>query len=130
MLTVATLYAATIGVEVHPLDFTTNRGKLRFYCWDTAGQEKFGGGAVPKHFAAAELSLAVTSGSQSTCVSSRSSHDLSHATLVTSTGQSVCGTSHPSHEVLHAAQTTPQGCGMATTSTGSAPSSCSMSPAA
>jgi GTP-binding nuclear protein Ran len=30
-------------VEVHPLDFTTNRGKLRFYCWDTAGQEKFGG---------------------------------------------------------------------------------------
>lgn len=35
--------AATIGVEVHPLDFTTNRGKLRFFCWDTAGQEKFGG---------------------------------------------------------------------------------------
>ena len=34
--------SATIGVEVHPLDFTTNRGKLRFYCWDTAGQEKFG----------------------------------------------------------------------------------------
>lgn len=30
--------AATIGVEVHPLDFTTNRGKIRFYCWDTAGQ--------------------------------------------------------------------------------------------
>ena len=28
---------------MHPLDFTTNRGKLRFYCWDTAGQEKFGG---------------------------------------------------------------------------------------
>jgi len=37
------LCAATIGVEVHPLDFTTNRGKIRFYCWDTAGQEKFGG---------------------------------------------------------------------------------------
>ena len=34
---------ATIGVEVHPLDFFTNRGKIRFYCWDTAGQEKFGG---------------------------------------------------------------------------------------
>jgi GTP-binding nuclear protein Ran len=30
-------------VEVHPLDFMTNRGKLLFYCWDTAGQEKFGG---------------------------------------------------------------------------------------
>jgi GTP-binding nuclear protein Ran len=35
--------AATIGVEVHPLDFHTNCGKIRFYCWDTAGQEKFGG---------------------------------------------------------------------------------------
>lgn len=38
-----TLRAATIGVEVHPLDFMTNRGRLLFYCWDTAGQEKFGG---------------------------------------------------------------------------------------
>lgn len=37
------LFAATIGVEVHPLDFVTNCGKIRFYCWDTAGQEKFGG---------------------------------------------------------------------------------------
>jgi GTP-binding nuclear protein Ran len=36
-------YAPTIGVEVHPLDFTTNRGVIRFFCWDTAGQEKFGG---------------------------------------------------------------------------------------
>lgn len=35
--------AATIGVEVHPLDFFTNCGKIRYYCWDTAGQEKFGG---------------------------------------------------------------------------------------
>jgi len=30
-------------VEVHPLDFFTNCGKIRFNCWDTAGQEKFGG---------------------------------------------------------------------------------------
>ncbi|KAG2590040.1 hypothetical protein PVAP13_5NG314273, partial [Panicum virgatum] len=36
-------YEPTIGVEVHPLDFHTNRGKILFYCWDTAGQEKFGG---------------------------------------------------------------------------------------
>ena len=36
-------HTATIGVEVHPLDFFTNCGKIRFYCWDTAGQEKFGG---------------------------------------------------------------------------------------
>lgn len=36
-------YIATIGVEVHPLDFHTSRGVLRFDVWDTAGQEKFGG---------------------------------------------------------------------------------------
>ena len=36
-------YVATIGVEVHPLTFTTNVGKICFQCWDTAGQEKFGG---------------------------------------------------------------------------------------
>ncbi|CAA6660804.1 unnamed protein product [Spirodela intermedia] len=35
-------YEPTIGVEVHPLDFFTNCGKIRFNCWDTAGQEKFG----------------------------------------------------------------------------------------
>jgi len=36
-------YIATLGVEVTPLPFHTNRGKLVFSCWDTAGQEKFGG---------------------------------------------------------------------------------------
>ena len=36
-------YKPTIGVEVHPLEFTTNRGKLRFYTWDTAGDKKFSG---------------------------------------------------------------------------------------
>ncbi|KAK2974357.1 hypothetical protein RJ640_021213, partial [Escallonia rubra] len=36
-------YEPTIGVEVHPLDFCTSRGKIRYDCWDTAGQEKFGG---------------------------------------------------------------------------------------
>jgi len=36
-------YVATLGVEVHPLDFTTNRGPITFNVWDTAGQEKFGG---------------------------------------------------------------------------------------
>lgn len=34
---------ATLGVEVHPLVFHTNFGPIRFNCWDTAGQEKFGG---------------------------------------------------------------------------------------
>ncbi|KAJ2126666.1 GTP-binding nuclear protein gsp1/Ran [Coemansia sp. RSA 1287] len=34
---------ATIGVEVHPLLFTTTKGKILFNTWDTAGQEKFGG---------------------------------------------------------------------------------------
>jgi len=36
-------YIATLGVEVHPLVFYTNFGSIRFNCWDTAGQEKFGG---------------------------------------------------------------------------------------
>ncbi|KAJ2746585.1 GTP-binding nuclear protein gsp1/Ran [Coemansia sp. BCRC 34301] len=36
-------YIATIGVEVHPLKFTTNKGEIIFNTWDTAGQEKFGG---------------------------------------------------------------------------------------
>jgi small GTP-binding protein len=34
---------ATLGVEVHPLSFTTNFGTIVFNVWDTAGQEKFGG---------------------------------------------------------------------------------------
>lgn len=32
-------YVATLGVEVHPIDF----GGVRMNIWDTAGQEKFGG---------------------------------------------------------------------------------------
>jgi GTP-binding nuclear protein Ran len=36
-------YVATLGVEVHPLSFTTNLGPITFNVWDTAGQEKFGG---------------------------------------------------------------------------------------
>jgi GTP-binding nuclear protein Ran len=30
---------ATLGVEVHPLLFHTNRGPIKFNVWDTAGQE-------------------------------------------------------------------------------------------
>lgn len=36
-------HTATLGVEVHPLSFTTNFGTIVFNVWDTAGQEKFGG---------------------------------------------------------------------------------------
>lgn len=36
-------YIATLGVEVHPLGFSTNFGHIQFDVWDTAGQEKFGG---------------------------------------------------------------------------------------
>ncbi|TIB42868.1 hypothetical protein E3P86_00213 [Wallemia ichthyophaga] len=36
-------YIATLGVEVHPLSFDTNFGRICFNVWDTAGQEKFGG---------------------------------------------------------------------------------------
>ena len=33
-------YIATIGAEVHPMVFSTSRGKICFDVWDTAGQEK------------------------------------------------------------------------------------------
>jgi len=36
-------YIATIGVEVHPLSFYTNHGRVVYNVWDTAGQEKLGG---------------------------------------------------------------------------------------
>jgi GTP-binding nuclear protein Ran len=36
-------YISTIGVDVSPISFETNHGKMMFNCWDTAGQEKFGG---------------------------------------------------------------------------------------
>ncbi len=36
-------YVATLGVEVRPLPFYTNKGRVMLNVWDTAGQEKFGG---------------------------------------------------------------------------------------
>jgi len=36
-------YVATVGVEIRSLLFHTNLGPVIFNCWDTAGQEKFGG---------------------------------------------------------------------------------------
>lgn len=36
-------YGATLGVEVHPFMFHTNRGPTRFNVWDMARQEKSGG---------------------------------------------------------------------------------------
>jgi len=36
-------YIATLGVEVHPMQFHTNHGPILFNVWDTAGQEKLGG---------------------------------------------------------------------------------------
>lgn len=36
-------YLATMGVEVHPLNFHTNFGEIIMNVWDTAGQEKLGG---------------------------------------------------------------------------------------
>nr|CAD1834184.1 unnamed protein product [Ananas comosus var. bracteatus] len=33
-------YEPTIGVEVHPLDFLHNCGKIRFYCWDNSWSGK------------------------------------------------------------------------------------------
>jgi len=42
-VTVTRPLAATLGVDVHPLTFHTNRGPICFNTWDTAGQEKLGG---------------------------------------------------------------------------------------
>eukprot|EP00467_Chlorarachnion_reptans_P013968 CAMPEP_0114492690 /NCGR_PEP_ID=MMETSP0109-20121206/3697_1 /TAXON_ID=29199 /ORGANISM="Chlorarachnion reptans, Strain CCCM449" /LENGTH=213 /DNA_ID=CAMNT_0001669565 /DNA_START=36 /DNA_END=677 /DNA_ORIENTATION=+ len=36
-------YIATMGVNVRMLKFNTKYGEIVFNCWDTAGQEKFGG---------------------------------------------------------------------------------------
>ena len=38
-----TEYRPTMGVEVTPIILNTNYGSITFNCWDTAGQEKFGG---------------------------------------------------------------------------------------
>ena len=43
MTMLSVFLSATLGVEVHPLIFHTNRGPIKFNVWDTAGQEKFGG---------------------------------------------------------------------------------------
>lgn len=52
-------YVATLGVEVHPLVFNTNRGPIRFNVWDTAGQEKFGGLRDGYYIQVCSLSLSV-----------------------------------------------------------------------
>jgi GTP-binding nuclear protein Ran len=36
-------YIPTMGVEVHPLVFNTNKGNVIFNIWDVSGQEKYGG---------------------------------------------------------------------------------------
>lgn len=36
-------YVATMGVEVKPVTIETKTSKIKLNCWDTAGQEKFGG---------------------------------------------------------------------------------------
>lgn len=35
-------YEATVGVEVHRMNFFTSVGKVALNVWDTAGQERFG----------------------------------------------------------------------------------------
>lgn len=30
-------YIATLGAEIHPVDFFTSRGQIRLQVWDTAG---------------------------------------------------------------------------------------------
>ncbi len=35
-------YNATVGCEVHPMNFFTTKGEVKLMVWDTAGQEKLG----------------------------------------------------------------------------------------
>lgn len=35
-------YNATVGCEVHPMNFFTSKGEVHLMVWDTAGQEKLG----------------------------------------------------------------------------------------
>jgi len=35
-------YNATVGCEVHPMNFFTSKGEVKLMVWDTAGQEKLG----------------------------------------------------------------------------------------
>ena len=36
-------YVATVGADIHPLEFTSTNGNIIFNIWDTAGQAKFAG---------------------------------------------------------------------------------------
>ena len=36
-------YVATMGAEVHPMNFFTTHGEIKLDVWDTAGQEGLGG---------------------------------------------------------------------------------------
>ncbi|KDO23804.1 hypothetical protein SPRG_11234 [Saprolegnia parasitica CBS 223.65] len=45
-------YIATLGIEVHPLQFDTNFGPIKFNCWDFAGQ-----GSHDDHYADAQCAI-------------------------------------------------------------------------
>ncbi|KDO17588.1 hypothetical protein SPRG_16874 [Saprolegnia parasitica CBS 223.65] len=45
-------YIATLGVKVHPLQFDTNFGPIKFNCWDFAGQ-----GSHDDHYADAQCAI-------------------------------------------------------------------------
>lgn len=41
--TFESMYVPTLGVEVHPVHFNTNYGRIIFNIWDCAGVKKYGG---------------------------------------------------------------------------------------
>lgn len=49
-------HVPTLGVEVHPLVFSTTRGKIRFVVWDTAGKEEYHG-LGDGHYAHADCAI-------------------------------------------------------------------------
>ncbi|KAL3747583.1 hypothetical protein ACJRO7_016388 [Eucalyptus globulus] len=53
-------HTATIGgVDVYPLEFITNVGKITFNCWDTSGQGKEAGGVLTDYYNGGQCAIII-----------------------------------------------------------------------
>ena len=50
-------YNATAGAETHTMSFYTTKGQIDIEVWDTAGQEKTGGGLNSEYYAGADCAI-------------------------------------------------------------------------
>ncbi len=51
-------YTATLGLEVHPIEFNTNEGNYAFNSWDLAGDEKYEGTDRDGYYSKADACIA------------------------------------------------------------------------